>query len=91
MARALSAETISRSEVDALAKQEWFWDAFFRKFPSAAALVELSAVAFDAPAGEALVYCGSLTNALAGHGFLVLLKRTEAGWVPVSWQPLWES
>ena len=54
MARSLGAQLIGASDLAALANEGWFWSAFFRRFPSATALVSLSPVAFDTTAGEAL-------------------------------------
>jgi hypothetical protein len=90
-ARNLGADLVSRAEVERMGKSTWFWTAFFERFPSATALVQLSAPAIDRKSGEALVYCGESTDALAGAGWLVMLHYGSDGWVPVVWQQLWVS
>jgi hypothetical protein len=90
-ARELGADLISQDELERMGTSAWIWDAFFIRFPSASALVELSEVAIDSDDGAALVYCGTSTNALAGRGFLVILRYRDAGWVPAVWQELWQS
>lgn len=74
-----------------MGKNAWVWDAFYTRFPSASALVELSAAAIDLKNGNAVVYCSSSTGALAGHGFMVMLEHRSGGWVPMFWQMLWEA
>jgi hypothetical protein len=90
-ARQLGADLVSRAELDQMGKTVWIWTAFYQRFPSATALVELSVPVIDRAAGEALVYCGESTGSLAGRGFLILLRNGSAGWVPVFWQELWVS
>jgi hypothetical protein len=90
-ARELGADLVSRAELDQMGKTVWIWTAFYQRFPSATALVELSVPVIDRAAGEALVYCGESTGSLAGRGFLILLRNGSAGWVPVFWQELWVS
>ena len=90
-ARQLGADLVSRIELEQMAKRAWIWDALFARFPSASALVEMSQVAIDSDRGTALVYCGASTNALAGRGFLVLLRYSDGRWMPTLWQMLWES
>ena len=90
-ARQLGADLVSRPELDEMGKTAWIWTAFYQRFPSASALVELSAPAIDRAAGEALVYCGESTAALAGRGFLILLRNGSTGWTPVFWQQMWIS
>jgi len=90
-ARQLGADLVSRAELDQMGKTAWIWTAFYQRFPSATALVELSVPVIDRAAGEALVYCGESTDSLAGRGFLILLRNGSAGWVPVFWQELWVS
>src|SRR4029450_1614840 len=90
-ARQLGADLVSRAELDQMGKTAWIWTAFYQRFPSATALVELSVPVIDRAAGEALLYCGESTGSLAGRGFLILLRNGSAGWVPVFWQELWVS
>lgn len=90
-ARELGADLVSRAALDEMGKTAWIWTAFYQRFPSASALVELSTPAIDRAAGAALVYCGESTDSLAGRGFIVLLRNGSAGWVPVFWQELWVS
>jgi hypothetical protein len=59
---------------------------------STSALVELSPVAFNEQATEALAYCGYTVSPIGGEGSLVRLRRTEAGtWVVVAWHQVWIS
>jgi hypothetical protein len=90
-ARELGVDLVSRAELDEMGKTAWIWTAFYQRFPSATALVELSVPVIDRAAGEALVYCGESTGSLAGRGFLILLRNGSAGRVPVFWQELWVS
>ena len=59
-AQDLGATTIAQDLIDELASKYKdsfeFWDALFRTIPSASALVELSPVAFNEQATEALAY-----------------------------------
>jgi len=96
VAAALRATTIAASVVDELSSKYSdpveFWDALFRMIPSASALVELSTVAFNEEATEALAYCGYTVSPIGGEGSLVRLRRTQAGpWVVVAWRPVWIS
>ena len=91
LAGQLGADVISQSELERMGKSAWIWDAFFARFPSASALVELSEVAVDSDNGTAMVYCGASTNALAGRGFLVMLRYRDGSWIPVVWQELWQA
>jgi len=90
-ARQLGTDLVSRAELDEMEKTAWIWTSFDQRFPSASAMVELSVPAIDRAAGEALAYCGESTGALAGRGFLILLRNGSTGWVPVFWQELWVS
>ena len=96
VAAALRATTIAGSVIDELSSKHTdpfeFWDALFRMIPSASALVELSPVAFNEQATEALAYCGYTVSPIGGEGSLVRLRRTEAGtWVVVAWHQVWIS
>ena len=91
VARQLGADLVSRDELERMGRSAWVWDAFFARFPSASALVELSQAAIDSDNGTALVYCGASSGALAGRGFLVMLQYRDGGWMPTVWQLVWES
>lgn len=82
---------ISRREVDALARQAYFWQSFYERHPSATGLIELSSVGFAPDGREALVYCGRTSESLSGNGSLVLLRRDGERWKAVAWHEVWVS
>jgi len=95
-ARVLGATAIATSEVAELFEryEDPFaaWDALFRTFPTASALVELSPVSFNESETEALVYCGHTVSPIGGQGSVVFLRRTEtATWIAVAWRQVWIS
>jgi hypothetical protein len=90
-AKALGARTLSQADVDALAKTGDFFGAFYRRFPSASAYIQLSRVALDLSSGEALVYCSYSTNPLGGAGYIVHLRQTNGVWAPIKWHVMWVS
>jgi hypothetical protein len=92
-ARALGATTIAQSDVDALASKNGadFWDALFRTYPSAAALVDLSGVTFNESLTEALVYCAYGVSGIGGEGSIVFLQRAGIVWAPAHWLRVWIS
>ena len=89
--RELDAVSIPRADVDARVDGPAFWPNFFRTFPTASGLIELSAVAFDASGGDALVYCGYANGLLSGRGSIVRLQRTDGRWSPIAWYEVWIS
>ena len=72
-------------------RRERYWAAFFSRFPSASAHVELSPVAFDVAAREALVYCGYSVSPFGGEGSIVHLRLTNGTWTPIAWHQVWIS
>lgn len=78
-------------ELDALAKDGGFWQSFYRLFPSATGLIELSSVGFAPDLREALAYCGRTSESLSGSGYLVLLRHDDDRWQTVVWKQVWQS
>ena len=91
MAKGLGVVTIAQTDVEALAQNTDYWAAFFRRFPSASALVRLSPVAFDVAAREALVYCGSSISPMCCEGSFVHLRQTNGTWTALTWHRVWIS
>ena len=90
-ANALGVQAIAQSEADALARTGDFWMAFYQKFPSASAHVQLSRVALDMSSGEALMYCGYGKSPFGGEGFLVHLHQMNGVWAAIAWHRVWVS
>jgi hypothetical protein len=64
---------------------------FRREFPEATNLVRLSRVGFDPGSDQAIVYLMAKCGALCGSGNVILLQRSNDGWVRTGFAQLWIS
>ena len=58
---------------------QYFWSAFYRRFPGANSLVDFSRVGFNAARTQAVVYVSRSCGGLCGTGQMVLLTRKPDG------------
>jgi len=65
------------------------WKGFVQKYPHAAGFTLLSAIGFNEPHDQALVYVGNSCNLLCGSGHFVLLERKHNRWSVVKTAILW--
>jgi hypothetical protein len=65
------------------------WKALYQKYPHSTGLTVLSAIGFDAPHNQALVYVGNSCNLLCGTGYWVLLEKKHDKWSVVKTTILW--
>jgi hypothetical protein len=56
------------------------WETFYKNYPSAPGITELSRVGFNKSFDQALVYVGTQSHYLAGAGYYVLLVKTNGAW-----------
>ena len=53
------------------------WETFYKNYPSAPGITEVSRVGFNKSFDQALVYVGTQSHYLAGAGYYVLLVKTN--------------
>jgi hypothetical protein len=56
------------------------WDLFYKNYPAAPGITELSLVGFNTAFDQALVYLGQQSNYLAGSGAYYLLVKADGVW-----------
>ncbi len=69
------------------------WERFYARYPHSPGIVTVSRVGFNRAGDRALVYLGSSSGWLAGHGGMHLLRRKNGHWVeePTIVGSAWES
>lgn len=56
------------------------WETFYKNYPSAPGITELSRAGFSKSFDQALVYVGTQSHYLAGAGYYVLLVKSNGAW-----------
>ena len=78
-----SVPIISMSD-DALAKffgkGGGYWEAFYKSYPSSQGVTLVSRPVFSSDGKNALAYIGTMSQMLAGEGFLVMLEKSGDTW-----------
>jgi hypothetical protein len=89
---ALSAAVVlvSLNERDEIfSKDSGLWKDFTKKYPNAAGFTIVSAIGFNAPHNQALVYVGNSCGLLCGNGYVVLLDKKKEKWIAAKIAKIW--
>jgi dsDNA-binding SOS-regulon protein len=57
------------------------WDVFYRRFPDAGGLIEISRVGIDSKGTVAIIYLGKQSDYVAGSGSIRVMRREAGQWV----------
>jgi hypothetical protein len=88
---ALGVTTFDESVLQVLEETGNFWEAFYKRYPTATGLIRLGAVAVQPATSQVLAYCGRQSAPLGGEGHLFLVSRSASGWAVTARRLLWES
>lgn len=72
---------LTEARLDELRRKGWFWDSFYREFPTANGHLRLSRPGFDSGQSQALVYVEEARHSLSGGSFYVLFVRQGSDWL----------
>jgi hypothetical protein len=89
---ALSAAVVlvSLNERDEIfSKDSGLWKDFTKKYPNAAGFTIVSAIGFNPPHNQALVYVGNSCGLLCGDGYVVLLEKKKEKWIATKTAKIW--
>ena len=67
------------------------WDDFYTKYPGSQGILTLSRVGFNDAKDTAVLYSGSQSNWLNGHGSMVLMKKIAGRWTVLDGATMWVS
>jgi hypothetical protein len=74
-----------------MSSADYFWQAFYEKFPGAVGTVSLSPVGYSRDGAQAVVYVEHGCGSLCGEGRIVLLRRRLGAWHIVATRQTWVS
>ncbi len=82
---------ISQQELESLFAGGSGWDEFYAKFPGSQGVLTLSRVGFNEAKDTAILYVGNQSHWLAGHGNVILMKKTGGRWTVQAKAMMWIS
>jgi hypothetical protein len=83
---------ISRKEIsDFFREGGGGWDGFYRAYPGAQGILQLSRAGFNAAMDQALVYAGNQADYLAGAGYVLLMEKENGAWIIQNSEMVWIS
>jgi hypothetical protein len=83
---------VSRREIESIFLNNGDgWDDFYTKYPGSQGILTLSRVGFNEAKDTAVLYSGSQSNWLNGHGSMVLMKKVAGRWTVLDGATMWVS
>jgi hypothetical protein len=83
---------VTANDVEVLAANDsGGWDAFHKKYPNSFGLTFVSAIGFNTPHDQALVYLGNQCGISCGSGYFVLLRKKRGKWEVWNMASIWAS
>jgi len=83
---------LTREEIDDFfSVARYGWTNFYKAYPGAQGILNLSHAGFNSNRSEALVYFGNTTDYEGGAGYFVLLRKKNSSWIIVKQSMVWVS